>query len=513
MSENIVNSSNNKRIAKNTLLLYVRMLILMFIGLFTSRIVLQGLGVNDYGVYNVVGGVVAMFAILSNTLNAAIVRFISVELGNKDQTKLNAVFCSSLTTQIILIVIIFVLLESIGVWFVNFKLVIPQERLYAANWVFQFSVLTFILNMWSVPYNATIIAHEKMTAFAYVSVYEGIAKLGVAYTILYYSHDKLVLYSFLLCLVGLSVRMIYGIYCKKHFNECKFRFNIDRKLLSEMFSFAVWNFIGSSSTIIRDQGGNILINIFYGPAVNAARGLAITVNSAVMGFVGNFMTAVNPQIYKSYSSGDIEYSNKLVLESTRLSFFIILLVGAPVLTTTPFLLKLWLVDIPEHTENFVRLVILFSMCESLAGPLLTLTYATGKIKIYQIIIGSLQIFSIPLAYFLMKSGHFNPEVLYYVTIFISIICGFSRLIILRKLVSFSIRDFFICVYLKVVLVSFLDFIAIYTLCYYISQNSIDGFIVNGLLSLIITACFIYFVGLTKSDKDKFSFMVRKILKK
>ena len=285
---------------------------MLFISLFTSRIVLQSLGVDNYGIYNVVGGLVSMFSILSSALNAAIVRFISIELGKKDSNKLNLVFCTSVSTQILLIVIVVVLLETVGLWFLNYKLVIPVDRIVAANWVFQFSVLTFVLNMWSIPYNAEIIAHEKMNVFAYVSILESVAKLMVAVVILFYSKDKLIFYALLLCIVSIGVRLTYGIYCSRMFEECRFRFFTDRGLLKEMFGFAGWNFIGASSTIIREQGCNMLLNMFFGPAVNTAKGLAFTVNSAVMGFVGNFMIAINPQIYKSYSIGEHKYTMQLV---------------------------------------------------------------------------------------------------------------------------------------------------------------------------------------------------------
>ncbi len=504
-------SENNKRIAKNTLMLYIRMMLMMFINLFTSRIVLQALGVNDYGIYNVVGGVVAMFSILSSALNAAIVRFISVELGKTDRHRLNLVFCTSVSTQLILIGIIVLLLETIGLWFLNYQLVIPTNRLVAANWVFQFSVLTFALNMWSIPYNSAITAHEKMNAFAYVSIFESLAKLAVAYWILIYSHDKLVLYALLLCLVSIIVRLVYGIYCKQNFEECKFRFRADKQLLKEMFGFAGWNFIGASSSIIREQSSNILLNLFFGPAVNAAKGLAVTVNAAITGFSGNFMTAVNPQIYKSFSGGERDYTMKLVFESTRLSYYIFILIGLPIIVTAPYLLNLWLGNVPEHTVNFVRLVIIFSMSESLAGPLLTLCYATGKIKIYQLIIGTLQILNIPITYIFLYLS-FPPEVAYLVSIAISILCEFARLVILRKTAELNIGAFLKKVYINIIIVTIIAGLGCYFAVLPIGCNSFPQFISSLIVCVAISICSIYIFGLSLNDRAFVKAQIKKIIK-
>ena len=492
-------SANNKRIAKNTLLLYIRMLLMMFISLFTSRIVLQSLGVNDYGIYNVVGGVVSMFSILSNILNAAIVRFISMELGKSDTSRLNTIFCTCVTTQILLIIIIVVLLESLGVWFLNYRMIIPSERIVAANWAFQFSVLTFIVNMWSIPYNSIIIAHEKMNTFAYVSILESIAKLSVAYLILLYSKDRLILYALLLAIVSIIIRIIYGIYCSKNFEECKFRLQTNKTLLKEMFRFAGWNFIGASSNIIREQGSNILLNLFFGPAINAAKGLALTVNAAVTGFSNNFLAAVNPQIYKSYAAGQKAYVMSLVFQSTRFAYYIILLISIPILITTPYLLEAWLNNVPEYTIIFVRLTIIFSMSESLAGPLLTLVYATGNIKRYQMTIGLLQIMNLPITYLLFYFSY-PPESTYFVSILISIICEFFRMLILRNVSSFNISAFLKEVYINVLIVTFFVGLCSVFFIRILECNTFLQFLFVIILSFLITLNSIYFLGLNHNDR-------------
>lgn len=325
-------SSNGKRIAKNAILLYLRTFITMCITLLTSRIILRSLGVNDYGLYNVVGGVVAMFSVLTGSLSAAISRFTTFELGKNDNERLKRVFCTSINIQIILIVVIVLLAETIGLWFLNYKMNIEEGRIVAANWVFQFSIITFVINLLSVPYNASIIAHERMSAFAYISILDAILKLAIAFLISFSPIDKLVFYALLLMLCGLVIRLIYARYCNRHFEECQYKIIFDKSLLKEMFGFAGWNFIGASSDVFRDQGGNIIINLFFGTSVNAARAVAMQVSSAITTFVNNFLTAVRPQITKSYASGDYSYMMQLIYRGSKFSGFILLFFALPVLT-------------------------------------------------------------------------------------------------------------------------------------------------------------------------------------
>ena len=377
-------SENNKRIARNTLLLYFRMLFMMAVSLYTSRIVLNALGVEDFGLYNVVGGVVAMFSLLSGSLSTAISRFITYELGKGQQGNLNKIFSSAVTIQLILAGIIILFAELIGVWFLNTQMTIPASRLLASNWVFQISLLTFVINIISIPYNACIIAHEKMSAFAYISILEAMGKLITAYFITISPMDKLIFYSLLMCGIALLVRFTYGYYCKNHFYECNYHFSWDKQLLKQMFSFAGWNFIGTASAVLRDQGGNILINIFCGPIVNAARGIAFQVNNAVLGFVSNFMTALNPQITKSYAGNNHKYMMTLIFQGARLSFYMLLILSLPILLNTQYILELWLKTVPEHSVLFVQLVLILAMSESISYPLITAIQATGRIRNYQL---------------------------------------------------------------------------------------------------------------------------------
>ncbi len=300
-------SENNKRIAKNTAMLYIRMLLIMAVTLYTSRVVLEVLGVEDFGIYNVVGGMVGMFTIISSSLSSAISCFITYKLGRGNKERLQVIFSSAIIIQSCMALVVRIFAEIAGVWFLNNKMNIPAGRLDAANTLLQCSILTFMINLINVPYNAAIIAHEQMKAFAYVSILEAVLKLSVVYMLCISPFDMLNTYAVLLVLVSAIIRLIYGYYCRKHFEECRFHLVYDKKVLKDIGSFAGWNFIGSSSAILRDQGGNVVINLFCGPAVNAARGIASQVQQAVYSFITNFMTALNPSIIKSYAAGERNY--------------------------------------------------------------------------------------------------------------------------------------------------------------------------------------------------------------
>ena len=492
-------SANNKRIAKNTLLLYFRMLFMMAVSLYTSRVVLNALGVEDFGIYNVVGGIVAMFSMLSGSLSAAITRFITYELGTGNKENLKKIFSSSVTIQIGLAVLIALLAEAVGVWFLNVKMNIPETRMVAANWVFQFSILTFAINLISVPYNASIIAHERMSAFAYISILEAIGKLAIAFLIVISPMDKLIFYAILMCAVALIVRFAYGAYCKKHFEECTYHFIFDKDLLKRMFSFAGWNFIGATSSVLRDQGGNIVINLFCGPIVNAARGIAFQVNNAISGFVTNFMTALNPQITKSYAAGDRDYMMTLIYQGARLSFYMLLLLSLPVLVNTHYILSLWLKIVPDHAVLFVQLVLIFAMSESISNPLITAMLATGKIRNYQLIVGGLQMMNLPVSYLLLRMGMF-PEVVIVVAIAISQCCLAARLLMLRGMIGLSVRKYLKKVYLNVLAVTVFSAVVPVIVSRNISEGFIN-FILLCLLSLACTVLSIYYVGCNRHERQ------------
>lgn len=493
------NSHNSKRIAKNTLLLYIRMLCTLFISLYTSRIVLNALGVEDYGIYNVVGGVVGMFSIISGSLSAAISRYITYELGKNNLFALKKVFSTAITIQLILSSIILILAEIVGIWFINNKMNIPANRIFAANWVFQLSVLTFIINLVSVPYNAAIIAHEKMSAFAYISIFDVSAKLLIAYLLLISSIDRLITYALLTALVSIVLRLIYGFYCKRNFGECSYNFILDKNLLKKMFGFASWNFIGSCSAILRDQGGNIVINLFCGPTVNAARSIAYQVNSAVSGFVSNFMTAVNPQITKSYASGEHQYMMTLIFQGARFSFYILLLFSIPIIVNTEYILSLWLSIVPEHTVNFIQLVLVFTLSESLSNPLITAMLATGKIRNYQIVIGGLQILNLPISYLLLKYNCL-PETIFIVAICISQACLMARLYMLRNMIGIKAKDFLKKVYFNVIRVAFLAS-SIPIIVSLFLNDKFKAFVLTSSLSITFTIISVLYIGCNKYERS------------
>lgn len=504
-------SSSTSRIAKNTLLLYFRMLLTMGVTLYTSRVILNALGIEDYGIYNVVGGVVAMFGILSGSLSAAISRFITFELGKGDLDKLKRIFCTSVNIQVILIAIITILMETVGIWFLNNKMVIPEERLAAANWVFQFSVITFALNLLSVPYNAVIIAHEKMSAFAYISIVDVSLKLIVAFIIAYNPFDRLVYYGLLIMICGLINRSIYAIYSKRHFEEATYRMIFDKRLMKEMFGFAGWNFIGASSAVLRDQGGNVLINLFFGPTFNAARGVAMQVSSAVTSFVSSFMTAVNPQITKGYAAGKMDSTFNLVFQSTKFSFYILLIIVLPVYVSAPYILSFWLGNVPDNTEVFVRLVLIYVLCESLASPLITLMLATGNIRNYQIVVGGFQMMNFPITYLCYKLDA-PSEAIFVVAICISVICEMSRLIMLKKMVGLPVKQFLKNVYFRTILVASCSAIMpVYFKT--LLKETFLSFIIISTIAVICTIVTAYTIGCSKSDKIVIKIQIQKLKKK
>lgn len=484
------------------------MLFGMLVSLYTSRLILQTLGVEDYGIYNVVGGFVAMFSLISNSLSSSVSRFLTFELGKGNLENLKRVFSTSLLIHVGLALVVLILAESIGLWFLNTRMTIPDNRLYAANWVFQAAVFSFMFNLVSVPYNASIVSHEKMTAFAYIGIIDVLLCLGI---VLIAAHgisdcDTLILYSILRVMVSVFLQCLYLVYCYLNFEECRFHIFWDKKYWKEMSGFAGWNFIGCTAGLLKDQGVNILLNLFMGPIVNAARGIANSVNAAVGSFVGNFMVALNPQIIKSYASGDTDYMFPLVNRAARFSFYILLILALPILFETEFILNLWLKEYPQHTVNFVRLILLLTMIDVLSTPLITLQMATGKIRDYQIAVGGMLLMNFPLSYLCLYCGY-NPESIYIVGIFVSICCLLLRLFFLRKMVGLSIHQFLSKVCLNVVSVSLVSII-IPLILYLSLERGWIRFILVGLVCVINSSVVIYKMGCSANER---SFVKNKII--
>ena len=505
-------SQNNKRIAKNTALLYIRSLVIMLVGVYTSRIVLDALGVDNYGIYNIVGGFVSMFSILSSSLISASQRFISYEMGRKNP-QMEKIFTSTFTIHLILAFVLFLLFETIGLWFLNNKLNISQERLSSANWVFQCSVLTFCINIVNIPCNATIIAHEKMSAFAYISIYEVFAKLLICYLLYISSFDRLKVYSILLMLVAVSMRFIYNRYCHRHFSECKFYIKYDNELFKKLLSFSGWNFIGTTAGILTNQGVNVLINIFFGVTLNAARGIAEHLNYTINSFVTNFMTAMNPQITKSYASGDYEYMNKLMIRGAKYASLLYWSVSIILFIQTEYILNLWLVKVPVYAPLFLRFAIIYSLFQSLSHTLYIGMLATGNIRKYQIIMGTIYISSFGLCYVFYAMG-LGPEYGYISSIIAVFIGLFARLWLLGEMIPlFSSKEYFLSAVMKVLPVIIISSGCCYLLNTFIVIKPFLLFVLDLFVSFITVVVLAYFISLDNFERNLIKKQYKKIFER
>jgi len=501
--------SNNRRIAKNTLLLYFRSLLLIIISLYTSRVILQSLGVSDYGIYNVVGGVVTMFTMISNAMASASQRFISYALGEGDNEKLKKVFTTSLTLHVIIGVIVVLLIEIFGVWFLYEKLNIPSERLDVAFWVLQLSIATLFVSIISVPYNAAIIAHENMSAFAYISIFEGILKLFVALGLLWSSFDRLLLYAILMFIVSLMIRVIYTVYGKRKFEETRnVKMKLEHGLFKEMFSFAGWNMLGSGSLLLRNQGVDILLNLFFGVTVNAAKGVCNQVQSAVYQFVTNFQTAVTPQLTMSVAQRDFDRTHILIYQGGRFSFYMLCLFAVPLIVATPEVLSLWLVEVPEYTVVFIRWTLVYLLFDSLSRFLITAVLAYGDIKNYQIVVGGTKMMTLPLVYFWLLLGG-SPVTGVLANIIIELICLGQRLYYNSKYNGLSWYSYLFKTILPCWGIFLFAFIPSYSIRVFLSNN----IIVTVSSSLLLTISVIGLFGLNSSERklviDKVSSFIHK----
>lgn len=498
-------SSNNKRILKNTVFLYARMLIVMVVSLFTVRVVLNVLGAEDYGINNVVGGVVTMFAFLTSTMISASQRFFAYSLGRKDDVMLSNYFSMSFWCYVGLILIIVILSETVGLWFVLNKLTIPEGRMTAALWVYQFAILSFAANVIAIPYNSILIAREQMNVYAIVGLIEVIAKLGVAYLLYIASFDKLVSYSFLMFITTLGISLFYVLYGTKHYKECRIRPYWDKSVFKEVLSYSGWSLFGAISGVFRSQGINILLNVFFNPVVNAARAIAFQVNNAINQFVLNFYKAVQPQITKYYASSDKSELMKLIFRSSRYCYYLILLLSLPILLEMPFILGLWLKEVPEYTILFTRLVIITAIVDSTAYPLQTATAATGNIKWFQIVTGGLLIMNLPVSWFLLKLGY-PAETTMYVAIAIAIISQVSRIIFTKYLIDMPIVEYVKAVLVPMFFVSIIAVIPILLTRYFLCESILSSiFVILG--SVLWSAITAYFIGIPSAERN----VINKIL--
>lgn len=501
--------TNNKRVAKNTLFLYFRMILIMLVTLYTSRVVLAQLGIKDYGIYNVVGGVVTMFAFLNNCMTTSTQRFLTFELGKGDMQKLKDVFAASLNIHLAIGIAIVILAETIGLWFVNYKLVIPADRLVAANWVFQFAILAFMVNIIQVPYNAVLIAHEKMSVYAYISIIEAFLKLAIVYLLSISPFDKLIVYGVLIFAVQLLIRCIYQVYCRRHYEESKFRLFWNKELYQQMSGFAGWNLFGSVAWMLRDQGLNIVLNLFFGPVINAARGVAAQVSSAVMNFISNFQVALNPQITKNYANGKIEEMEKLTYLGIKFSYIILFFLAFPLSLNINYVLHLWLVEVPNYTALFIILILIDSLVGNLFGvPLITSLSATGKIRNYQIVVSFIILFIVPVGYVALRLGCDAPSV-FYITIIFTALSGFVRFLYCRKQIGYSLRTMLRNVLLPVFGMTIVALpLPIFIKLEYFKTDTLLSFVILCILALVMSFVAAWFVGLKATERNMLMSMVK-----
>ena len=490
---------NNKRIAKNALLLYFRLLITMGIGLYTSRVVLNALGVNDYGIYNIVGGVVAMLSMFTSSLSAATSRFFAFTLGKQDERKLKSVFSTSINIQILMAITIVVVAEILGYFFLN-RLNIPVDRFAAAYWIFHFAILSFAINVISVPYNSAIIAHERMSAFAYISILEAFLKLIVAFLISVSTYDKLITYALLMAVVAVTVRVTYGIYCRLNFKECRYRFVFDKSLFKDMLGFAGWNFFGSGAYLFNTQGVNIVTNIFFGVVTNAARGITNQVESVVKQFVTSFTTAINPQITKSYAAGNLDYMHSLVCRGAKFSYLLMLFFVIPLMFEADTVLSLWLKKYPPEAPLFLKLSLIGTMFDMLGNSTANAAWATGNIKRYYIIVSSVGCLVFPLSWISFALGC-DAYFSYVIFAVIYAIVMLVKVYIIKDLVKFPVKRFFTEVLLKIILTTLFAFVLPSVAYYSLIDHGICRFFVVVIVSEISIICSILTFGLTKGERE------------
>lgn len=507
-------SDNNKRIAKNVSFLYFRMIFLLIVGLYTSRVVLNALGVVDYGIYNVVGGVVAMFSFINGSMGTATTRFLTFELGkNATYEKMRLVFSTALLIHLGICFLILFLGETIGLWYVYNILVVPTERFDAALFVYQFSLITTLIGIISVPYNATLVAHEKMGAFAYISIFEALANLAIALIVKYVNFDKLVIYGALLMLLQIVLRFVYGYYCSKHFQEVNGRWMFDKTKFKEMSKFAMWIMNGSLAVIGYTQGLNLILNYFFGPTVNAARAVAVTVQLKVSQFCTNFQMAVNPQITKSYASNDLDYMYSLINNTSKYSFYLVFLLSYPIIVEADTILMIWLGTVPEYAVVFVRLTLLIGLVESLRMPMNTAIHSTGNIKYFQIFEGSTSLLILPIALVFLYLG-FSPVSVFVVQLIIFVIIQIIRIIIVCPAIKMKKIKYFLEVIMPILKVVLLPFIVIPILKGYISFQSIYvNLVFYVFLTMILSIICIYYIGLDKIMRNKVLCVIKKKIKR
>lgn len=492
--------SNSKRIAKNTLMLYFRQILIMLVSLYTVRVVLNVLGAEDYGIYNVVAGVVTMFSFLSGAMATASQRYFSYDLGKDDREHLKITFNITFQIYLLLVFIVLIFAETLGLWFVNNKLVISHERLFAANVIFQASIVSFIMTLIATPYMAMIIAHEKMSVYAYVSIVEAVFKLAIAFLIQILIFDKLALYGILLSIVSIAVTGIYVFYCLRKFEECKLKFLKDKILFKEIISYSGWNLFGASVGVVKNQIMNILLNLYFGTVVNAARAIAFQISSALTSFGQNFSTAMRPQLIKSYTTDQKDEVLLLVYRGCKFTFFLMYIFALPLFFEMDFVLNFWLKNPPEFSVLFTKLVLIDVLIDCLNYQIMTLAQATGKIKMYQAVVGGILLLNLPVSYFFLKVLNESAYVVFLVSIVITIVAMIVRLFIIKFLTEFSILKFILKVILPCFVVVLVSSIVPFLISKYMEKK-----LINVVFTIFVCVCMavfsIFVFGFSKDERN------------
>lgn len=504
------NKLDNSRVMKNTVVLYIRTIVTLFISLYTSRAILSILGVENYGIYNIVGGFVSMFALISNTLVSATQRYLNYELGRITDNHSREVFSCSIVIHAFLCILLVIIFESFGVWFLNTKLNIDADRMGAANWLFQFSVITFVLSIMRCPFDASIIAHERMTIFAYTNIFEAILKLGgVFFLLLPLGIDRLTLYGLLMLLVQVLVFLFYYSYSRCHFVETKFSVVKEKTYYKGMLSFAGFNFISAASIVLSNQGVSVLLNMFFGVIVNAARGITAQVSTAISKFVNDFTMALNPQITKSYAQGNISNMMNLIYKGTKISYLLFLFFAIPIFVETPFILESWLKVVPEYAVIFVRLSLLNALLNTLSGPISTGVLATGNIKSMSIWIGIIRLMVFPTSYAAFYFGG-DPSYAYITHITSDLILCYIRLHFASKIIGVKKLPYVKNVVMRVIPVTLISFCLTALYSYVVDINSFISLCIYGFLSCAVTGVLAFTLAFRKIERQTIlSFMLKK----
>lgn len=503
--------SENKRIAKNSLYLYLRMFVLLLVGLYTSRVTLIALGVSDYGIYNVVGGIVSMFVFINYAMINSTQRYITYELGQGDLQKLNTIFSTSLNIHAVISVLVIVLSETVGLWFLYNKMVIPPDRMGAAFWIFQFSIISCVVGIMSVPYDALIVAHERMSAFAYISLLDAFLRLLIVTLLTVYNGDRLILFGILVLGIAVFDRFVYGQYCIRRFPESKYHFKVDKPLTVEMTKFAMLNLFGNLSWVCSTQGLNLLLNVFFNPVVNAARGLSTTVQTVISNFSVNIENAIKPQITKSYAQQNLSRMHQLICASARMSFFALLLISMPVLLEIEQVLNIWLAEVPAHTSNFIRLTILILLTDAWAAPLLTAVQATGKLKVYQLTVSLLNLFVLPLSYLALLI-YPKPEIVFVVNLAAVLMTQFLKLFIVGRQIQLSLRYYLKTVFARTFIVAFLSCTFTFPFQLFLEANILRLLFLT-LYSCLVVIALIWLLGIDKEERCLIHSKIRSYMSK